>query len=97
MRDWDGDGRSLGHLFMSRDAFEESAPLTEPTIVTSSFCTGTAVEARDTYVRIVGWEQLPDLGGEMQERRISCRTTLPTAVARELIRQLQRAVAKDGH
>lgn len=81
---------------MSED--EDRAVLTEPVVVRSAFVTGTAVEAEDTYVRIIAWEQLPTIEGDrIKERRIVLRAAMPSAVARVLLMQLRNALAKGGH
>lgn len=72
-------------------------PLTEPVIIQCQFCTGLEVEMLDTDVRIVGWEDLPTLDTDQPERRIVLRIALPNEVARDLQRQLQRALSKGGH
>lgn len=74
----------------------EDEALTEPVIVQEVFITGTAVEAGSGYLRIIGWTQVPNLGGEMQESRIAVRAVGPTAVVRELGRQINTAIARGG-
>lgn len=60
-------------------------PLTEPRVVDCLFVTGTAIEISPHTVRIIGWVQLPMLGGEMDERRIVVRFAMPRDAA-ELLR-----------
>jgi hypothetical protein len=70
----------------------ENSPLTEPVVVTSAFLTGCTVEFGNDWARIVAWEQLPAMGGEMVERRIVGRWVMPKAVARDLLAQLRRGL-----
>ncbi len=65
--------------------------MTEPIIVPCLFVTGLAVEAEESFVRIVGWVDLPEAGYD-SERRIISRVVLPESVARLLIRELRRVV-----
>lgn len=76
---------------------EEKAPLTEPTIVNSIFLTGAVVEATDTCVRLVGWEEIATVFGEMAERRIVTRLVLTTTTAGEIAAGIRKALAKGGH
>lgn len=73
------------------------APLTEPEIVTCHFLEGIEIEMGDDFVRIVGWIYLHtgDLTGP--ERRIVARSVMPTRVAREVVRDLRKAVARGGN
>lgn len=48
-------------------------------------------------VRIVGWEQLAGIGGEMVERRIGMRLAMSDGTARELMGALRRALASGGN
>lgn len=76
---------------------EEKAPLSEPVVVQSVFLTGAAVAVTDTCVRLVGFEELEAVHGEMAERRIVSRVVMSTATAREIIAALQKALTKGGH
>ena len=80
-----------------RGEAQELAPLCEPAIVPSTFLTGMAVDVRDVCVRIVGWEQLAGIGGEMVERRIVTRLAMSDSTARELMGPLRRALARGGN
>lgn len=59
-------------------------PLTESVPVPCLFVTGLALEFTRHTVRVIGWVQLPNLGGEMDERRIVTRFVMPLDVARQL-------------
>jgi hypothetical protein len=72
-------------------------PLTEPLIVSCVYITGAAVEAAKHVVRVVGWVQLPQLGGEMDERRISVRFAMPIDAARALRDDLNKKLRREGH
>lgn len=76
---------------------QQSAPLTEPVVVNSVFLTGAVIEATDTCVRLVGWEEIATINGEMAERRIVSRLVLTTTTAREIAATIQKALAKGGH
>lgn len=73
------------------------APLTEPEIIPCHFWEGFEVELGDDYLRIVAWIYLRtgDLTGP--ERRIVARAVMPTRVAREVVRDLRKAVARGGN
>lgn len=72
-------------------------PLTEPVIVPCLFCTGMEVEVTADFVRIVGYVELPALGMDQPERRIISRVVMPNEIARELIRDMRKALAGGGH
>lgn len=80
---------------MGREAREP--PLTEPVIITCVFVTGTAVEVANNHIRIVGWVQMPAIGGETEERRIAVRFAMPNSVGRGLLTQLSKGVTRDGN
>ncbi len=63
-------------------------PLTEPHVVTCVYVTGVAIEVSRHVVRFIGWTQLPNLGGEMDERRIVVRFAMPVNAAKQLLRDL---------
>lgn len=72
--------------------------LTEPAVVPCHFVEGIRIETRDEFVRIVGWIDLETVeDGIEPERRIVFRAAMPTTVARALILDLRKAVAKGGH
>lgn len=72
--------------------------MTEPETVPCTFCEGITIEVRADFIRIVGWIDLETVGYEtMPERRIVARAAMPTTVARNLIRDLRKAVARGGH
>lgn len=73
------------------------APLTEPKVVDCVFCEGIRIEVRDGFIRIVGWIDLETAADGIAERRIVVRAAMPTLVARALIRDLRKSVAKGGH
>lgn len=66
-----------------------NAPLTEPEIVPCLFVTGAAIDTATGCVRIVGWNHVPALGGETEERRVVVRVALPPRTAHDLAAQLQ--------
>lgn len=66
----------------------DKPPLTEPIVIADAFCTGADVETINGDVRIVGWVDHQD------ERRIVGRLVLPDGVARGLVRDLRKALAK---
>lgn len=71
--------------------------MTEPTMVACVLCEGVSIEVRDDLVRLVGWIDLEVVEDDQPERRIVARAALPTLVARALIRDLRRAVARGGN
>lgn len=58
--------------------------LTEPVIIPCVYLTGAAVEVSRHSVRLIGWVDLPDLGGETTERRIQVRAAMTVGAARVL-------------
>lgn len=75
-----------------------SPRMTEPQVIDCVFCEGITIELHDDVVRIVGWVDLEVVGYEtVPERRIVARAVMPTSVARELIRDLRKAVARGGN
>lgn len=76
---------------------EQEPELTEPVIVNSVFITGGIVEATNTCVRFVGWEQLPSINNEMVERRIAVRLVMSSDVARDLVTNWRNAMTRGGH
>jgi hypothetical protein len=70
--------------------------MSEPQVVDCHFVEGVYLEVRDDVVRIVGWIDL-ETAAEGAERRIVVRAAMPTIVARALIRDLRRAVARGGN
>ncbi|TGP22333.1 MULTISPECIES: hypothetical protein [unclassified Mesorhizobium] len=67
-------------------------PFTEPVIIPCLFVSGIATEFMPTFVRIIGWVELPSLPNEPHEKRIISRLVLPTDVARELVAALQNGL-----
>lgn len=80
---------------MARDF--KVVPMTEPKTIDCVFCEGVSLEVRDDVIRMVGWIDLEIVGRNIPERRIVARAVMPTVVARTLIRDLRRAVARGGH
>lgn len=74
-----------------------SLRLTEPVIVPCILVEGAIIEVRDELIRIVGFIDLEIAEGRDPERRIVVRAAMPTLVARALIRDLRRAIARGGH
>lgn len=73
------------------------APLTEPEVVTCHFVEGLYLEVRDDVVRVIGWIDLEHTADHQPERRIVVRAAMPTVVARALVRDLRRSLARGGH
>lgn len=73
------------------------APLTEPVVVDCVFVEGAVLEVKSDVIRIVGWISLEATEGSQPERRIVVRAAMPTVVARGLIADLRRAVARGGN
>lgn len=67
-------------------------PLTEPLLIPCLFVTGIGLELTEGVVRIVGWVQMPDLGGEAIERRIVIRMALPVGAARPVPAALRKLI-----
>ncbi|MFZ5674420.1 MAG: hypothetical protein ACOZAM_15800 [Pseudomonadota bacterium] len=76
---------------------EHQPPLTEPHVITSTFLTGGVFEVTESAVRLVGWEEIATVNGEMAERRIVSRLVMTNTTAREVLSALQTALAKGGH
>ena len=72
----------------------DGPPLTEPEIVPCLFITGGAIEAGESTLRLVGWVQLPALGGETEERRIQVRLAMPLGAAMTLHRDLTKELGR---
>lgn len=70
--------------------------MTEPKAIDCVLCEGITLEVRDELIRAVGWVDLETVQGKATERRIVLRAAVPTLVARALIRDLRRAVARGG-
>jgi len=76
----------------------EPPRMTEPEVVPCIFVEGLAIEVRDEFIRVVGYIDLETVGYEVvPERRIVVRASMPTNVARALIRDLRKAVARGGN
>lgn len=71
--------------------------LTEPMPVDCHFVEGVTIEVRDQFIRVVGWIDLETVEMSAPERRIVVRAAMPMTLARELIRDLRKAVAKGGN
>lgn len=73
-------------------------PLTEPVIIPCLYVTGLAVEVTRHAVRLVGFVELPDLGGETHERRIAGRLAMTLEAALALRDDLSAVLgASRGH
>jgi hypothetical protein len=81
-------------LKRSLDGTEE-APMTEPVIVPCLFITGMAFEVSHGSVRIVAWCEMPDLGGEMRERRVVARLAMAKRSARHMHALLDEMLEDD--
>lgn len=77
----------------NRQDGDNEPSLTEPVAIPDTFLTGAYVEVGDDFVRIVAWSQLPQLGGEMNERRIVARIVMPKAVGRDIATQLRKGLS----
>jgi hypothetical protein len=71
--------------------------VTEPKPVQLVFAEGIRVEARDETVRLIGWIDLSLAPGQREERRIVLRVALPSLVARALVRDMRRVLARGGN
>jgi hypothetical protein len=80
---------------MSDDG-ERTPRLSEPLPVDCHFIEGVTIEVRDQFIRVVGWIDLETVEMSEPERRIVLRAAMPTMLARELIRDLRKAVARGG-
>lgn len=74
-----------------------TSPLTEPKVVDCNFVEGVSLELRDDMVRLVGWIDLEQAADGQPERRIVVRAAMPTIVARALIRDLRKSLARGGN
>lgn len=71
--------------------------LTEPKVIDCVLCEGITLEVRDELIRMVGWVDLETVVGVAIERRIVLRAAVPTLLARAMIRDLRKAVARGGN
>lgn len=90
MRD---DDWSLQDDLVSEDA-QNSPPLTEPVTCPCLFITGGAFEVSEGSIRLVAWVEMPDLGGEMRERRIVARLAMTKITGHDVLAALSEALAK---
>jgi len=72
-------------------------PLSEPQLVPCLFATGIEIEVLHGAIRLVGWVDLPTADSGMPERRIIARMVMPEQIARELVRDLRKLLARGGH
>lgn len=75
----------------------ENVPLTEPEIVPCLFVTGAAVDTTAGCIRLIAWNHVPSLGGEMEERRIVTRVAMSEAIAHALYDQLHKLFFANVH
>ena len=73
------------------------ARMAEPKPVTCHFIEGTEVERGDEFIRLTGWICLETVEYSPPEQRIVERLAMPTSVARKLVRDLRKALARGGH
>lgn len=74
---------------------EATGVLTEPIPVPCLFVTGWDIEtSRDGSVRLIGWVDLPYLGGQTRERRIVARYAMSDSIAREMMAKLRRKLVR---
>lgn len=71
--------------------------LSEPKVVDCHFVEGISIEVREEIVRMVGWVDLEVSEGRAPERRITVRLAVTKMVARVLMADLRRVLAKGGH
>lgn len=77
---------------------EASPVLTEPVIIPCVYLTGASVEVSRHAVRLIGWVDLPDLGGETTERRIQVRAAMTVEAGQALRDDLAKVLrASRGH
>jgi len=50
-----------------------------------------------TDVRLIGWEAIPEIEGQMGERCIVSRIVMSTDTAREIVSILRNALTRGGH
>jgi hypothetical protein len=74
-----------------------ASPLTEPKVVDCVFCEGVILEIRDDVLRMVGFIDLETAADGKPERRIVVRAAMPTIIARALIRDLRKSLARGGN
>lgn len=73
---------------------EAPPPLEERTMVPCLYVTGAAIEVTPHVMRLVGWVELPDLGGETVERRICVRFAMPIEAAVQLKNAMKDVLPK---
>ncbi|MBN9534835.1 MAG: hypothetical protein J0H10_15935 [Alphaproteobacteria bacterium] len=71
-------------------------PLSEPALIDCVYVTGMGIEIADNVVRFVGWNHLPVLASEHEERRIVVRFAMSVAQVRNLMSVLRRGMER-GH
>lgn len=79
------------------NAQSERSALTEPEIIPCLYVTGLAIEIADSVVRLVGWVSLPNLGTEIEERRIVMRCAMSNSQARNFEAVLRKGLTRGGH
>jgi hypothetical protein len=79
------------------DEVQETGVLTEPVIVPCLFVTGWGIEIADGSVRIIGWVDLPYLGGQTRERRIVARFAMSDGTARQFNSDFRKKLLRDKH
>lgn len=82
---------------MNASKIEDKRNITEPETVHCLFCSGIHLELIEGCIRLVGYADLDMVEYEQSERRIITRVVMPTGTARQLLRDLQRALSKGGH
>lgn len=74
---------------------EEKPKVTEPEIITGSFCTLVDVYVGDEFIRLTGCEEIRLVGYDGPELRIASRMILSRRTARKLAADLEAALT--GH
>lgn len=73
------------------------ARMAEPKPVTCHFVEGYEVQRGDEFIRLTSWVHLETVEYAPPEQRIVGRHAMPISVARKLVRDLRKALARGGH
>ncbi|MER9937451.1 hypothetical protein [Mesorhizobium sp. M0088] len=82
---------------MSEHDPTEPPNMTEPDTVWTRFVTVTKVEVTEHFVRIVALDDFAVVGYDGAERRIVSRLVMPIDAARDLERDLRKALRSGSH
>ncbi|WP_119270883.1 hypothetical protein [Taklimakanibacter deserti] len=75
----------------------EHGVLTEPTPIPCLLVSGWDIEIIGGTVRLIGWVELPYIGGQTKERRIIARHAMTDEAGRLLMSRLRKKLARGGH